>query len=81
MTSPALPFFPHKKAQEAIVAFYKECLSTVTKQYTLRDMLRRVDLAYMRELDRSEDTVKTALVESRGDPTKFRNMILPVIMR
>ena len=80
MTSPALPFFPHKKAQEAIVAFYKECLSTVTKQYTLRDMLRRVDLAYMRELDRSEDTVKKALVESRGDPTKFRNMILPVIM-
>lgn len=80
MTSPALPFFPHKKAQEAIVAFYQECLSSVTKQYALREMLRNIDLAYMREIDRTEDTLKTAYVESRGDPTKFRNMILPVIM-
>lgn len=80
MTSPALPFYPNKRAQEAIIAFFRECVATSTHQYQLRDMLRKVDLAYMREIDRSEDTIKSAIVEARGDPTKFRNIILPVIM-
>lgn len=80
MTSTALPYVPSKESQQAILAFWRECINLSNSQYAIREALRRVDLSYMRELDWSDDTLKAKWFAQRGDPTKFQNVIMPVVM-
>lgn len=80
MTSTTLPYVPSKNSQKAIIAFYQECIDLAGKQYSIREALRKIDLAYMRELDWTDDSLKAKWFAQRGDPTKFENVILPVVM-
>lgn len=74
------PYIPSQKAQEGILEFHKQCYSLLNRQWNIREQLRSIDLAYMRETDCTEEQQKAKLANKRGDSTKFQNITMPVIM-
>ena len=77
----ALPAYtPSNKSQEGILAFYRQCYSLLNQQWNIRDQLRNIDLAYMRETDLTSEQAKAKRANLRGDSTKFQNITLPVIL-
>lgn len=70
-----------KDAQKSFLAFYS------TKQdglNAIRDITRsryeRLDLAYQREVDKSEEQTRAAAANKAGDTSKFQNVVVPVVM-
>lgn len=68
-----------KIAQEAVLKFCKEASQDSLYRQTLRTRFQAIDKVIAREVDRSKDTVQTKLAERTGDPTKFRNIIAPIV--
>jgi hypothetical protein len=77
----ALPAYkPSERTQEAILQFSKQAYSLLNQQWNIRSQLKRIDLAYMREQDCTEEQAKAKLANRRGDSTKFQNITVPVVM-
>lgn len=70
-----------KKSQEAFLAFYA---STQDNRNSTREEMRarleKVDRAYQREVDRTEENQRAEAANLNGDPNRFRNMTVPVVM-
>lgn len=75
-----LPYKPSKKTTECILEFYKQSVALVNSQWNLREQLRQIDLSYLRENDYTEEQWKAKIANMRGDPTKFQNITLPIVM-
>lgn len=73
------PYIPSEKSQECIIQFARSCSNLFNSQWNIRESMRRIDLAYMREVDWTEEQWKAKLANARGDMTKFQNIVLPVI--
>lgn len=72
---------PSKKTQEAILAFARQSYMLLNQQWAIRSRLETIDRAYLRENDRTEEQFKAKNANRfRGDPTKFQNIIVPVVM-
>lgn len=69
----------NKDAQAKILAFCKEATKSTPLRIALRERYRTIDKLVARELDTSTDTRMTKLYEKLGDPTRFRNIVAPVI--
>jgi len=80
MTSPSLAYIPSEESQQRIVKFLHSVLASSNDNFNLRESFRQRDLNYARELDWTDDTIKSKLAQYRGDPTKFQNIIVPVVM-
>lgn len=79
MTVANTPFTLPQKAQEGILAFHRQCYSLLNQQWNIREQLRQVDLAYMREKDWTDDHQSSKLANKYGDSTRFQNMTVPVV--
>lgn len=77
---PLPAYTPSEKAQGALMEFYRQCYQLLNQQWNIRDQLRQIDLAYMRETDLSLEQHKAKAANRRGDPTKFQNITMPVVM-
>jgi len=73
------PYKPTVKSQECIIQFSRSTSNLFNAQWNVRDSMRSIDLAYMRETDWTEEQAKAKLANARGDLTKFQNIVLPVI--
>lgn len=80
MTSPVLPYYPSKRSQQAILQFSRAASFLANQQIDMRELLLRADRLYQREVDFTQAQRKAIQVARMGDPTKFQNIILPVIM-
>ena len=49
-------------------------------QMQFREMLQYVDKAYQRELDYTEEQIKARRANRQGDPTKFQDVTVPIVM-
>lgn len=68
------------KAQEGILHFYRSCASITASVWNMRDQMLAVDKLYMREMDRTMEDAKAKMANAAGDPTKFQNIVVPVVM-
>lgn len=68
-----------KKSMDGIVEFQKQCLNMFLNQWSIRNMMERIDRDYMREGDLTEDNQESILANLRGDATKMRNPTVPII--
>lgn len=68
------------KAQEGIVQFYRSCASITSASWNIRDQMLSIDKLYMRELDRTMQDAKAKLANATGDPTKYQNIIVPLVL-
>ena len=76
----ATPMKLADKSQEALIHFHKQCYSMLNQQWNVREQMRQVDLAYMRESDWTTEHQRAKLANKYGDPTKFQNVTVPVVM-
>lgn len=73
------PYTPSEKSQQVILDFSRNMSDQYRAQWNIRDQMKAIDLAYMRETDYSEEQAKAKAANRMGDKTKFQNIILPVI--
>lgn len=76
----ATPTIIPDKSQAALIQFHKQCYSMLNQQWNLREQMRMRDLAYIRETDWTQENWRATLSNRYGDPTKFRNVTVPVVM-
>lgn len=80
-TSEATILVKLTKDQEAqVVKYAQSCQNSLLSQYSMRAEMENVDRQYMRERDWTEEQVKSQIANRRGDPTKFQNVRVPVIL-
>lgn len=78
MASMDLPFTVSPKHSEAVVKYLQEVQDGVGT-WNIRSSMEKIDIAYQRELDLTDATVKAKLVLAGGDITKIPNMQVPII--
>ena len=70
-----------KKSQDAFIAFYESVqMSQNVSRPKTRYNLQRMDKAYQREVDTSEEQTRAQAYNRAGDTSKYQNMIVPVVM-
>lgn len=69
----------HKKAQEAFIEYHRQCYQLLGVTWNIRENMRAIDLAYMRETDFTAEQNKAKTANRYGDPTKFQNVTVPII--
>lgn len=77
---PNLPMLLSTDSQNGIMEFYKQAVQTSEKLWNLRNQFERADRAYMREMDNTTEQQRATLSNIYGDPTKFRNIVVPVVL-
>lgn len=80
MPTTAQPMTLTLKQQESVKSFFKMNMGMMGANYNIRGRLREQDLQYMREIDRTVDQMKAYRATMSGDPTKFQNIVIPVIL-
>ena len=75
-----LPFMPSKKSQDGLLSYLRAATGIQWRAYNLREQFRLIDLAYQREGDYTEEQAKARLANRYGDPTKFQNITMPIVM-
>lgn len=79
-TQPNLPMLLSKQSQEGIINFHEQAVLLSSKNWNLREQFKRADRAYMREMDTTTTHQRAALSNAYGDPTKFQNITVPVVL-
>ena len=67
-------------SQSAIIQFHRQCYSMLNQQWNIRGQMREIDLSYIRERDFTKENNRARLANRYGDPTKFQNVTVPVVM-
>lgn len=76
----ATPLVIPESSQQAIIEFHRQCYSMLNQQWNIREQMRQIDLAYIREVDFTTEQWRAKLSNRYGDPTKFQNTTVPVVM-
>lgn len=80
MTAPNTPMYIPKTAQQGIIEFHKSAYTMLANNWNLREQMRNVDLAYIREQDWTIENRRAVIANRYGDATKFQNITVPVVM-
>jgi hypothetical protein len=78
--SAATPTIIPEKSQEALLQFHRQCYSMLNMQWNVREQMRQIDLAYIREQDWTVENQRAKLANRYGDATKYQNITVPVVM-
>lgn len=76
----AAPYLVDKKQQEAIVRYVVNAVESLASVWNLRAQFLQRDLVYYRQVDRTVQQSNAKLANLAGDPMKFQNIIIPVVM-
>mgnify|MGYP000854496482 CR=1 FL=1 len=68
-----------QKAQDAVVQALTNYRNSFLATWNVRGRLEDIDRAYLREQDFTEQTLRSKAAARGGDPTKFRNIQVPVV--
>lgn len=68
-----------KVSQESILQFHKTAPTLIEKQWNIRESMRQIDVAYIREADFTKEQEKARLANILGDADKFQNITVPII--
>jgi hypothetical protein len=74
------PMLLTKTAQAGLLEFQKQCYTMLNTQWNIREQMRQVDLAYIREKDQTSIQQKSKLANRYGDANKFQNITIPVVL-
>jgi hypothetical protein len=71
--------FVPKTAQQAFLDYHKFASVTVERHWNLRSRMRDLDLLYLRERDQTQEHLRAANANRRGDSAKLQNITVPVV--
>jgi len=70
----------NQKSQDLLLNLLRSCSSNFLGTWNIRPQLLEADRLYMRELDRTVEEAKAKAANFQGDPTKYRNIQVPVVL-
>ena len=68
-----------KLAQEGLIHYHRTASTLVERQWNLREQMRSIDLAYIREQDWTSEHRRAEIANRFGDSNKIQNVTVPVI--
>lgn len=74
------PIMLSKKAQEGVIEFKRQAYGLQNQQWNIREVMRQIDLTYMREKDQTTAQWRARIANSYGDSNRFQNVTIPVVM-
>lgn len=74
------PMLIPARAQEGIVQFAHSCYSLLVQHWNVKEQMRKIDLAYIRETDWTTEHRRAKLANTYGDTTKFQNITVPIVL-
>src|ERR1022692_2872957 len=74
------PTYLTKSSQQGIIAFHKQCHGMLQQSWNIREQMRNIDLAYIREQDWTEANRRAKLANRYLDSDKIQNIVVPVVM-
>ena len=74
------PMILTRTAQEGLLQFQRQCYNMLNTQWNIREQMRQIDLAYIREKDQTDVHQKSKLANRYGDSNKFQNITIPVVL-
>lgn len=66
--------------QESVIKFADSCTAMYRQNWNLRERMRQVDLAYLREQDYTQEHLRAKLSNAIGDSGKIQNVPIPIVM-
>lgn len=80
MATPATPFALSDVSHDGIIQFFDQAYDLLSLQLSTRSRFENIDRQYQREVDQSTEHLRAKQANRTYDPTKFQNMIVPVVM-
>lgn len=80
MTQPSTPMLLAKKSQDAVLEYHRQCYNMLNAQWNLREQMRTIDLAYIREKNRLTENLKAKRANKYGDQNRYQDLTIPVVM-
>lgn len=74
------PTFVSKLAQQGIIQFHKQTNQMLQQSWNIREQMRNIDLAYIREQDWTDNNRRAKLANRYLDSDKIQNITVPVVM-
>ena len=74
------PMLLTSAAQAGIIQFQRQAYNMLGASWNIREQMRQVDLAYMREKDQTSENQKAKLANKYGDANKYQNITIPVVL-
>jgi hypothetical protein len=68
-----------KNAQQGFIDYHKFISTVAERQWNLRQMMKNIDLAYLREQDLTTEHLRAKIMANNGDTDRFQNITVPVI--
>ena len=68
-----------KLAQDGLIQYHRTASTLVERQWNLREQMRTIDLAYIREQDWTSEHRRAEIANRFGDSNKIQNITVPVI--
>lgn len=78
--TPSTPMNLSKSAQDGIIQFHRQAYALLNQQWNIREQMRQIDLAYIREQDWTTEHRRAQLANKYGDADRFQNITVPVVM-
>jgi hypothetical protein len=79
MAAPTQPQYIPKVSQDAFIQYHRQLSTIVERQWNLREQMRQIDMAYIREQDYTSDGIKARIANNLGDSNKIQNVTIPVV--
>ena len=80
MAQPNTPMILSRKSQDGIIQYTRLCYTMNMANWNIREQLRAIDLAYIRENDLTKENIRARVANRYGDSNKFQNITVPVVM-
>lgn len=80
MAASNTPMFIPKAAQQGIIQFHRSCYQLQLQNWNIRENMRQIDLAYIREQDWTTENRRAKIANRYGDASKLQNITVPVVL-
>ena len=74
------PMILGKTQQAGLLEFSRQAYNMLNTSWNIREQMRKIDLAYIREADLTADNQKAKIANKYGDSNKFQNITMPVVL-
>jgi len=68
-----------KTTQEGLIQYHRTASTLVDRQWNIREQMRQIDLAYIREQDYTIENRRAQIANAYGDSNKIQNVTIPII--
>lgn len=78
-TSPKGNITLSKESHAKLVSHLGKCIDSFGQIYQIRQRMKDIDKSYMRKGDKTQQQLRAAQANKDGDPTKFQNVVVPIV--